>query len=456
MSFRILRACFALGSRPSLNLAPVIALCWYESSQRPVVPAVRLGILLVAQIISICDRSGQSFVLAETQIIQSVIATQSYDSNVWGGPKEFIPAGKKQGDLLTSISPTIQFLTKNRQMDTVFGAGVSGNLYVYNPELDFVSVNASLFSNLNGWISQFIEGAKLQVADTFVYTPQPPSFLTGGQPPPTADLLLRGIQGVRANTFLNNGSVTGSYLFGRGLGLQVGYYFGMMKFGQIFVQPTQSTAIPVVYFDTTYHSFSVGPAYAVTPADTVSVNYEPTVSYLSGPGGDLSFTTQGLTAQYTRTTTYWSGTIRGGAVTLDLGKAVYFSGGVSLIGNLDPSTKVRVNLSRKVTPAFYAIGGAILSDTAGIYIDHKISRLLTLTLGASYGRGTQIPIDLLTYTSYQGTARLSYKLTRLISTTLSYEYYSYRYDQAGSEGAPASGYSFPRNVVMLSLTATWR
>ena len=247
-----------------------------------------------------------------------------------------------------------------------------------------------------------------------------------------------------------------SYGLARGFGLQANYYVGILRFGQIFVQPTQPTAVPVAYFDTTYHSFSVGPTYALTPTDIVSVNYEPTLNYLSGQGQDRHFTTQGVIAQYVRTTPHWTATIRGGAVALDVGNNVFFSGGVSLTGSLDPSTRVRVTISRKVTPGYYASGAATLSDTAGLYIDHKISRLLTFTVGGSYGHGTQQPVEILKYTSYQATALLRYQVTRLISTSLSYDYSFYKYEVPAISEVPASGYSFPRNLVMLSLTTTWK
>jgi hypothetical protein len=449
MSFRILRT-------PRSTLAAVMALCRHEINEQAILRTVLVALFLLSPTLKIIGPAGQSLVYADTQFAHSITASQSYDSNVWGGPKEFVPAGKRQGDLVSSIAPSIQLLTKNRQMDTVLSAGVAGNLYVYNPQLDFVSVNASLFSNLDGWINQFIEGAKLKVANSFVYTPQPPSFLTGGQPPPTADLLLRGIQGARANTYLNNGSVTGSYVFGKGLGVQAAYYLGIMKFGQIFVQPTQSTAIPVAYFDTIYHSFSIGPTYLLSPSDTISLNYEPSLNYLSGPTSDQNFTTHTVTAQYVRSTTYWTATLRGGATRVSTGDDMFFSGGLTVTGNLVPSTRVRATISRKVAPAFYAAGGAALTDTYGLYIDHKISRLLTLSVGGSYGKGTTVPVEFLDFTSYQGSAILRYQLTRLISTSLSYDYFYYRYESPSIGEIPASGYSFPRNLVTLSLTATWR
>ena len=77
--------------------------------------------------------------------------------------------------------------------------------------------------------------------------------------------LLKKVYFPRLVTFMNNGSVSTSYALARGFGLQASYYLGILRIGQIFVQP-QPSAIPVAYFDTTYHSFSVGPSYRVTPA----------------------------------------------------------------------------------------------------------------------------------------------------------------------------------------------
>ncbi len=393
---------------------------------------------------------------AETDFIPSVTGSQSYDSNVWGGPSSFVPAGKKQYDYVSSLSTQLQYLVKNRQMDTALQAGASGNVYVHNRELDYVSFNAGLFSNLDGWINQFLEGAKLKVANSFVYTPQPPSFLTGGQAPQTADVLLRGIQGARANTFLNNGSVSTSYGLAPGVGLQGRYDVGLIRFGQIFARPTQPTAIPVVYFNTTYHNFSIGPTFSLSPEDAVSVNYEPTLNYLSGSGVDQSFSTQSFAAQYVRATPHWTTTLRAGATTIDVGQNVFFSGAVSVTGNFATTTRIRTTLSRRVTPAFYAGGGATLTDAAGLYIDHKFTRLLTLSINGSHGRGTTVPVNFLKYSSYQGIALLRYQLTRLIDTSLSYEYDHYKYESPAAGGVPASGFSFSRHFFTLSLNATWK
>lgn len=453
---RTFHVTFAAVARLRDNCAPVTPLRSHERSERKDAPTAWLFLLLAVELLLNPDSFKATPAQAEMQVFPSVSVIQSYDSNVWGGPKEFIPAGKKQGDFVSAISPQVQVINKDRRTETEFNAGVAGNLYVSNPELDYVSFNAAVLSDLSGWASQFIEGTRLKVADGFVYTPQPPSFLTGGQPPATADVLLRGIQGVRANTFQNNGSVSSSFDLARGFGLQARYNLGIMRFGQIFTQPTQPTAIPVAYFDTTYHGFSIGPTYRVSPEDTVSINYEPTLNYLSGENTDQSFSTHGVTAQYSKSTPHWAATVRAGAVTLDLDGQVYFSGGLSVAGSYDLTTRIRVDVSRKVIPAFYVGGGANLSDTAGMYIDHKISKLLTLSIGGSYARGTSLPVQAFVYKSYQGTAQVKYKLTRQFTASLSYERDYYSYEFPGVGGAGNSGFSFPRNFVSLSINAIWK
>ena len=176
MSFRTFRASVAMGSRPQIKSAPVIPLWCHERIKPRLSPIAWPVIFLILQGFLGLSLFHPSPSHAEREVVPSVTLSQSYDSNVWGGPSNFTPAGKKHWDYVSAISPQVQILAKNRQMDTAFNAGVSGNLYVYNPELDYVSLNAGVFSNLDGWINQFIEGAKLKVADNFVYTPQPPSF----------------------------------------------------------------------------------------------------------------------------------------------------------------------------------------------------------------------------------------------------------------------------------------
>src|SRR5687767_14273223 len=76
----------------------------------------------------------------DTKFVPSVTFSQRYDSNVL-----FAPSGSKVGltpwDFVTTASPTIQLLNRNRYAESSLLAGVSGNLFVNNSDLNFVSTN---------------------------------------------------------------------------------------------------------------------------------------------------------------------------------------------------------------------------------------------------------------------------------------------------------------------------
>ena len=107
---------------------------------------------------------------------------------------------------------------------------------------------------------------------------------TLGQPLGTADALSRGIVGVRANTFSNTASVSGDYALSRRLSLRGNYNNSIFRVGSILAQPTETADFPIVYFNTNFQTFSVGPSYRLTRGDSLGLNYQGTFMNLSGGG----------------------------------------------------------------------------------------------------------------------------------------------------------------------------
>src|SRR5687767_7678460 len=141
----------------------------------------------------------ESSAYAETKIIPSVTASQRYDSNVFRVPTSFLPPGTKSGDFVTALSPQLGILNKSDLGDTKFNIGVSGNVYANNSSLNYISTNANLNSDLTRWIRELIPGARLQIADSFLFTPEPPGFVTGVRPDTPSDAFARGVVAFRAN-----------------------------------------------------------------------------------------------------------------------------------------------------------------------------------------------------------------------------------------------------------------
>ena len=384
---------------------------------------------------------------AETKIIPSVSASERYDTNVFFAPAQFLPPGRQRSDFVSSIASEVEVLNKTRQTYTSLKAGVSGNAFMTNHDLNFISTNFYGFSNLDHWIGQFLPGAKLQVADTFRYTPEPPAFFTGVKPQLTADPFSRGLVAFRANTYVNNATVQGQYPLSRTLSLLGDYSYSIFRFGSIFVA-TQTGAS--AFFDSTVHSWSAGPSARLTRADTVNLKFQETLSNQSGPTGQFSFTAQSLTAEYVRTTPAWTAILNGGATHLLEGNLVFPSGRVSLYGDYRPSTRVRVDLSRGITPSFFGTGGALISNVAQLSIQSQLSRLLTFTGSVNYAYNELAPVNTVSFHSYTGSLSLAYRLTRTVSTSLEYGFTRFNTSVAGQ--VP---YYLQRNFVMLSITAKW-
>ena len=206
-------------------------------------------------------------VYGDTKIIPTAALSERYDTNVYLAPPELLAPGTRLSDFVTSVAGGVQLLHKSRDVEASLTGGVNLNFYVYNPDLNFLGTSADANAKLDGWVSRLAEGAKLQVSDRFQYTPEPPSFITARQTPAGDDPFSRGVQGFRANTFSNTASANGSYPVFRGLSLQGSYSFSLYRVGSILALTTTGAS----FFDTNVHSWSVGPGYRLTRADSISL-----------------------------------------------------------------------------------------------------------------------------------------------------------------------------------------
>lgn len=393
---------------------------------------------------------GKSSVYADTKIIPSISVSERYDSNVFMAPSQFIPSGRQRWDFVTSLVPQVQVLNKDRQVTVDINAGVSGNAFVYNPELNFVTTNAGGVVNLDGWIGQFVKGAKLQVADTFAYTPEPPAFLTGVKPSVTGDVFLRGIQAFRANTYTNLATLDGEYALSRRITLAGRYTNSLFRVGQVFAEQAQTGVVPIAFFNTMFQTWSAGPKVRVTRSDTMNLQYQGTRSNSSGAGTSQSFAAQGVALEYIKATPSWTTTISGGATMLEQRNVAFFSGQLSFTGYYDPSTPVRVSISRQIAPAYFGTGGAIISTAASAAIERRLSKVLTFAGNANYGVNEATPEKRFTFHSFVGSVGIKYAMTRTITAELSYSYTHFTIN------APAGiELLTDRSFVMFALMAKW-
>jgi hypothetical protein len=386
---------------------------------------------------------------AETQFIPTTSLSQRYDSNIFFGP--FVPEGRQKWDLSTTVGANIQVLNKSRLGDSVLNAGVNGSVYAYNTDLSFVSTNVFAGSDLSGWTNELVPGLKVQVSDSFLYTPESPAFLTGGRPGATADVFSRGIQAVRANTYRNTFSTVGTYSLTRSVGLRSDYVFAMYRFGSFIVTP--DPGVPVAFFDTTSHTIAAGPTYTFGGGDTLYMRYSYTTVDSKGEGNvqGSSFSYVAHTFQPEYVTRIFSGytlTVSGGGTLIEQeGSRMFFSGRLALATEVDRRTQVQMSVSRRAAPAFFGTGGALISNLAQVSLSHRFSKLLRLTVFGNYGYNETTPVKDFTFTSYTASARLDYKLTRSTVLSLSQEYNRFSYTGI---------LPFDRYVTMLMLTTEWK
>ncbi len=381
---------------------------------------------------------------AETEFIPSVILSQRYDSNVFYGPKEFIPSGRQAWDFVTTAGTQMQILNKSRLGDTAISAGVDGNVFAYNTDLSFVSANVNATSDLSGWAHDLLPGLSLQISDRFLYTPEPPAFLTGGVPSDAADVFSRGIQTVRANTFKNVLTVGSHYSVSRSVGLRADYYHSLYRAGRLSLL----SAVPVVFFDTTVHTVTTGPTFKFGGRDTLFLPYSYSAGETASSVTTINYAVHTLQPEYV--SGFFPGytlTVSAGATMVEqAGNRAFFSGRLSLFTNYDRRTVVGMSLSRRAAPAFFGIGGAIISNAAQLSFSHGLSRVLRLIVLGNYAYNESTPVDVFTFTSITGSARLEYKMTRSTQLALSQEYNRFSYT-----GIP----TFDRYATMLMLSTAW-
>jgi hypothetical protein len=376
---------------------------------------------------------GASVAHADTKIIPSIAASERYDSNVYISPSQFIPTGKQKWDFVTSVIPQVNVNIKGRQVIADVYTGMSASRFINNSELNFISVNAGGVINLDGFVSQFIRGLKLRIADTFYYTPELPAFVTGIKTPSTQDPFAQGIQAVRANTYTNTATLTGDYAVSRTVSILGTYTNAIFKVGQVFAtQTTGAGQFTPAFFNTIYQTWSVGPGVRLTRYDGLSLKYQRSSADLSQGGTTTHFASNGFAAEYTRTTKDWIATISGGPTVLEQGGGAFFSGQLSFTGAIDQSTQARVAISRQAAPAFFGTGGAYISTTATASMQRRLSRVLTVTGNINYGYNEATPVKILTFHSFIGSAGINYNITKTLSTSLSYNYTNFRTYQPGN------------------------
>src|SRR5215831_13606430 len=110
--------------------------------------------------------SGISGTEPDTHIVPSLRVAERYDSNV------FFTPGANLEDYVTTISPQLKLKQRSQWVEGVVSGGAIGEVYVKNPDLNYVGGNGTVDLILDGAMNRLVQGLGLRVIGTFAYTPQ--------------------------------------------------------------------------------------------------------------------------------------------------------------------------------------------------------------------------------------------------------------------------------------------
>lgn len=413
-----------------------------------------LAIFWLVQTLSCIGVIGAPLARGETRFIPSLGFSERYDSNIL-----FAPSGsaseRKQWDVVTTVTPAVQVIDKGREVETTLNVGGSGNIFVNNPKLNFFSAQVSGSVKLDGLVGQLLPGLKLRVSDSFMFTPEAPNFVAAGTPSLTENVFSRGIQTVRANTYTNATSIAASYPLSASFSIHGDYLYSLFRVGQIIFE--QAANVPVVFFNSNFQRWSVGPSYQLTHESQVSLNFQTTNLDITEKSINLSrqpisqsTTARGVEAEYSTVAKYWSATASGGVTWLEQDGSAFFSGKLTASREIDKSTRLSLNLSRQLAPAFFATGGALISTAVSATVDCRLGDSFSVTGSANYALNESTPAEVARFESYSGIAIINYTGWRDLTPALSYQHNRF---EAGGNGF---GFVVNRSAAILSITARWK
>ena len=114
---------------------------------------------------------------------------------------------------------------------------------------------------------------------------------------------------------------------------------------------------------------------------------------------------------------------------------------------------VNANLSysRAIAPSFLTVGVPMLTQMISATVKRQITESLTVSLGGNYAINQSVPDrSLLKFESYSVTPSIEYKLSRVVTTSLSYTRSSFTQEFSGAS------FAFDRNMVLVRLAAEWK
>jgi hypothetical protein len=407
---------------------------------------------LAAVILGTVTAMAPMLARGEIKVVPSIAVTERYDNNV------FSTSGGKSEDYVTSLSPRVTVVSKDRPVEGIAQVGVTGLKYVKHSELDTVAADGSLNLNLDQVVKRIVPRAGLTVTDNILFTPEVEAFQTPAttvQPLAPApgglfpDAFARGIQPTRANFFANSGSVTGSYALSPTVYAQATYVNQFSRFGKSFGAVTGGGS----FFNTTSQSVYMGPSWRVSPLDNLYLNYQYSKAEFDNAGG---FATHGGTVGWGRTLLpAYTTNLAIGVNGIEGSNKLAYTGDVSIRWRYSQNTSTSLSYSRAVVPSFFTAGLPLVSQVATVSVSQRLAELLTATGSASYAHSESTvtgttATGVLLFQSYAASLGLDYSITRLLTASLSSNFGEFKQSFLGSKT------TVDKNQVMLTLRAEWK
>jgi len=375
-------------------------------------------------------------VRAELRIIPSLTLSEQYDSNVL-----FSSSSTNNQDLITFFSPALSATYKGRPLEGSLSASLSLASYAKNSNLNYASATGALTTDLTQLVGRLDKRARLQVTGNGYYTPELPAFVaaTAGFNP-----FATGIQPQRVRASSYNMLASGGYALASRVDLTGSYSYSYLNFGN-----TVGASPVTPLFKTILQAVNAGPAIKLTPADTLLLQYQyQKVDFGGAPGFRTEGGTIGLTHGFSRNLT---GTASAGLTKITPSDRLAPLVGLSLSW-AEKSTVTTLSFTRSVTPSFAVSAGALESNLATLSVGHTLTDRLSASINLNYARSSSAAVtagSANSFNSYGTGLILNYSITRSLAAAFTYSHLHFSTDSLNFKS------SFDRDVVALSLTASW-
>ena len=314
----------------------------------------------------------------QIRVVPSISVLEQYDSNVFFTPKSQLAAGTKADDLITTLTPQLNFMQSSNVAKTSLSLGAIVQKFANNTALDNVGFNASAGVDLSQAVARVLPRMKaFRVLGTYQYSPSSPAFGAGGigggigggggfgmggvgiSGPVDSGLLTQ-----RIRTAMYTAGLADSYSLSPTTDFQTTYTYSQLSFSGSYT-PTSSTAGQAsTVFDTSTHSVTAGPSSKITAIDTLTVKY---------------MFTQTSQAQFGDYTTHGGTVGWGRAWTKELSSSL--NGGLTLIEPIPDTSSV--GGQRRVPATMFPTGGFSLTYASGSSFLRKLGSDIQEITGAS-------------------------------------------------------------------------